>query len=888
MRPDSEALLNNAVRAIHLAEPDATTLSSSATRVADRLGISEPAKLHLAAIENCAGVQQSLTAYRAKTLSSSRAILIQAHLHDCFECHRAYAAGTGSAALDWSAPRIARSAPWNLRIFGWAMVPAFTALLVTFFVYRAFWLVPPGVRAEVVSVDGSAYRTSDAVDHLLTVGDKLNEGDHLRTTGGAHAVLRLADGSSVEVNERSLLGVKARGKDITVAVDNGAVIVQAAKRTSGHLYVKTPDCRVAVTGTIFSVNAGIKGSRVAVLEGTVHVTHSGVDTMINAGDQLSTNVNLGAQPVEQQIAWSRDLDKYLPLLAQFSILEHRIDQIASPQLRYTSDLLPRVPVNTLFYVSIPNLGNFLNDANNIFHDQLKQSPALQQWWSSGSPQKTEEVDALIEKLRQVSEFLGDEVVLLGAQHPDGLKADATFAVLADVQKSGLANLLKQQSPLPGSPAIVVLNEASLADAADTTGPPSLYALVRSHEVVFTNSIVTLKQLNVQLNASSSGFATQDFGKQIAAAYARGAGMILAADLHQMLHTASGSALAGQSRQNALSASGMEDVRYLIAEHRVSNGQPLNHVNLQFSGTRQGVPSWLAAPAPIGSLDFVSPNASIAVAFLSKDPATIADDILKMAQPEVAAENNGWSDAQKKLQIDVRNDLAANLGGDFLLSLDGAVLPTPAWKAVIEVRNAGQLEKSLERLVDAVRSQNATGLGTPVVTQGENHAQPHDIAIQSEQSGNAVFYTVRDLTSGATLAQYTFADGYMILSPDRALLLQALHAHQSGNSLAHSSAFKTLLPRDENANYSAIAYQNIGPVLTPLLAHLSGQAAEAVTQLAADGRPTAICVWGKDDRIEAESDSKLLGFDLLALGALVHPDQSQATRGNMQASRSVQQ
>ena len=185
---------------------------------------------------------------------------------------------------------------------------------------------------------------------------------------------------------------------MTVAVDNGAVLVQAAKRTSGHLYVKTPDCRVAVTGTVFSVNAGIKGSRVAVLEGTVHVTHAGIETLMHAGDQISTTENLSSEPVDQQIAWSRDLDKYLPLLAQFSTLQHRIDQIPTPQLRYTSDLLGRVPANTLLYVSIPNLGNFLSEANNIFHDQLKQSPALQQWWENGAHHNTAELDALVNQL----------------------------------------------------------------------------------------------------------------------------------------------------------------------------------------------------------------------------------------------------------------------------------------------------------------------------------------------------------------------------------------------------------------------------------------------------------------------------------------------------------
>jgi hypothetical protein len=161
---------------------------------------------------------------------------------------------------------------------------------------------------------------------------------------------------------------------MTIALDNGAVIVQAAKRTSGHLYVKTPDCRVAVTGTVFSVDSGIKGSRVAVLQGTVHVTHGGVDSLLHAGDQVSTSDNLSPAPLEQQVAWSHDREKYLPLLAQFSTLEHRLGQIPFPQPRYTSDLLARVPADTELYISIPNPGDFLSEANTIFQDQLQKSP----------------------------------------------------------------------------------------------------------------------------------------------------------------------------------------------------------------------------------------------------------------------------------------------------------------------------------------------------------------------------------------------------------------------------------------------------------------------------------------------------------------------------------
>jgi hypothetical protein len=860
-----EMHFRTAVQALQADEPEAEQVAVSARRVADRLGIDMVSESTVDAITSCDDVQRLFIAYRAGTLSEARSLLVEAHVRDCIACRQQFKGGSSATVLDWSAPRPQRVFAWRPQVFGWASAFAVTLLVTFFFVYKAYWQVPPGVRAEVESIDGSAYRISDAGDRRISPGETLGEGETLRTSGGGHAVLRLSDGSTIEVNERSVVGVGARGHDMTVALENGAVIVQAAKRTAGHLYVKTPDCRVAVTGTVFSVNSGLKGSRVAVLQGAVHVLHAGVDTLTTAGNQVTTSDNLSPEPVSEQIAWSHDRDKYLVLLAQFATLRQKIEQIPFPQPRYSSDLLDRVPADSSLYISIPNLGDFLSEANETFHDQLKQSPALADWWNSGHASNTADLDALIDKIHQVSKYLGDEIVIVGSKQ----EKNSGFAIIADVKQSGLDDLLKEQFPASDSkPGIILLDQNSLSGGNTAPqGNREVFALVREHEAIFSNSKSTLATINAQLNAGASGFGTSDFGKQISAAYGRGAGIILAADLHQMIGNQT-KMRATKRANEVVGKSGLGSVSYLIAEHRESNGQPENRVNLQFAGARQGVASWLAAPAPIGSLSFVTPNAAVAIAALSKDPKAIADDLIAMAVPDGDSQNNGFTEAEQKLQINFRDDLAANLGGDFLLSLDGPVLPTPSWKAVIEVNDSDRLEQALERLTEAIRKQ-------------ANAGAKHSITIEANDSGGQRYYSIHDTVTGNVVAQYTYADGYMIVAPSRALLIQAMQTYSTGNSLANSAAFKALLPKDENENYSAVAYQNLSPVLTPLLSEVSGETADAVRKLAADARPTVVCARGEESRIEAASDSRLFGFDFLTLETLIHS-------GNKNAITSVRE
>ncbi|HUD75072.1 MAG TPA: zf-HC2 domain-containing protein, partial [Terracidiphilus sp.] len=169
-----EMHLRNAVQALQADEPEAEQMAASAHRVADKLGIDAVYESTVVAITSCDDVQHLFGAYRAGTLPQARALLIEAHLRDCSGCLRRFKGGSG-VVLDWSAPKPRRVIAWHPQTAAWALASAAALLAASLFVYRAFWQVPPGVRAEVQSIDGTAYRISDKGDHQLSPGEMLGE-----------------------------------------------------------------------------------------------------------------------------------------------------------------------------------------------------------------------------------------------------------------------------------------------------------------------------------------------------------------------------------------------------------------------------------------------------------------------------------------------------------------------------------------------------------------------------------------------------------------------------------------------------------------------------------------------------------------------------------------
>ena len=835
--------LDSAINAMRNDEPSAENIRGASARIFHKLQTTA-AETQPELIKGCDDIVRLLPPYHAGELSSQRALLVETHLRDCVNC-RMQAEGR-TTVLQWKPASSTRPARhWS----GFAIAAAAIVFAVIgFYINNTYFAVPAGARATLQSLEGVAYQVTAEGDRPVGVGQQLMDGDILRTGASSHAYVKLSDGSLVEVNERSSFAVKARGKDTTIALDRGAVIIQAAHRASGHLYVKTADCRVAVTGTIFSVKSGIKGSRVSVIQGTVEVAHSGNDDVLHAGDQVSTGANMEAVPVADDIAWSQDLPKHLELLAQLNNLKKRLEQVQLPAPRYNSNLLARMPADTLFYASLPNAGQALEEANRILQDQIQQSDTLREWWTHGKPGSNDEWNAMVAKIRQLSDYLGDEVVIAGfGGHQQGV-------VVAEVRRTGLREFLESSFSDSGNKhKLIVVGPADLAGLpANSDGP---IALVRQNEVIFSGDRDSLIKVNAQLDAGTTGLDATEFGQRAADAYSRGAGFFFVADLHGLMQSGTRRHPSTSEHDAVLMRSGLSDMRYLVVEHREVNNVPANHMVLDFAGNRRGVASWLAPPAPMGSLDFVSRNAAVAIAFVAKDPQLMVADMFNMAEDPTKAQAR-LAEANSKLNLDLRNDLAAQFGGDAVLALDGPVLPTPAWKFVIEIHDANKLAASMQTLVESFNRE------------AQQHGR-QGVSLNSEDVDGQRYYSVLHNDSHAKPMYYTFSAGYMIIGPDRATLMNTLRTRTTGDSLALSGDFKALLPKDDNANYSLIAYQNLGPILQPLLSVVDSQQAKIIQELAADSRPSVICGWGRDSRIEFVTNSRLLGFDWMTVGSLLN-------------------
>ncbi len=817
-------ILDRATAGIRSERVDQSVVESAAERVRAKLSnehatASAPAA-HVEHIRNCGDFQTLIPEYLSGSLSPARSLLLEDHTHECIPCRKALKEARYGVAAVPAGP--GASKPWASRrtVVRWAIAAAvIVGIGVLSLTYERF-LTGGGDAFHMVvhAMDGQAYLVSDANTEGLAVGQEIKLGDKVRTAKDAGAVVKLPDGSLIEMRERSEFSVTDGEQGTTIHLDRGNIIVQASKQTRlRHLYVQTDDCLVSVIGTVFSVNNGTKGSRVSVVEGEVHVEHGGKQDVLHPGDQVATTASIERVPVKDEIAWSRDAARYRQMLAEVAALRKEIDErVARPGVRYSTRLLDMTPDDTVFYVAIPNLTETLAESNKIIQERLAQNPELSQWWDKeqASSRGKQEWDQVVSKIAEFGEQIGDEIVVTaqlartGKGEPDGplvlttLKNPGSFRSYVEGQLSILSVNSKKT---PGIRFVDdPMNEMKTA-AANT--PSELYVWINGDVLAASPKIEFLQRVEASAKTASAGqYSEGSFRSRIADIYRDGAGFIIAADLQKFIAQSKGD----DAKTNAaLDRLGVRNLKYFIAEIKEEQGKSFNRATLSFSDTSHGMASWLASPGPMGALEFISPDATVVAAFVVKDPVALVDDLMSALNAVDPKFSEHLGQFQNETGLNIRDDFAKPLGGEFVFAVDGPLLPTPSWKMVFEVYDPAHLQQTFERVVEKMNELAAR--------EGKKGFQ-----WDRSESGGRTFYTLKSIDFGLEVS-YTYSNGYLIAGPSRALIDRAVKYHDQGYTLLHSPRFVAALPEDKQANFSALIYQNLAPVLGGIAKRVGGAA-----------------------------------------------------------------
>jgi hypothetical protein len=857
---------------------DDQVVSQAGDRVWSSISGSSAAELSTHMLRSCEDFQTLVPAYLDKKLPEARRFLFEDHVHQCVACRHAVEEARGGEAhpAQRAAGRPARQPAWGIALqaqaesrrfpaWRWAMTAAAVAVVVAGTLAFGNGVFPGqhAVRGAVQNVDGSLYAISDEQVRLIPAGYQIRNGDEIRTAKGSNAVVRLLDGSLVEMGERSDLSVSREWKGTTIHLDGGRIMVQAAKQRTGRLYVATDDCLVSVKGTIFSVNHGIKGSRVAVVEGVVRVAYGDQTAELSAGEEQTSNSNVSKVPIQNEIAWSRNSAKYLALLGDFSALQKQIEAIPGPGLRYSSDLLPYVPEHTVVYAAIPNLSATLGEASQLFQERMQQSPALRDWWKQQQRGNGPKLADVVEQLKTFSSYLGDEIVFTVGK--DG-STYSSPVVLARVRQPGLETFLQSEikrfNTSGAQSALQIVHDPS-ALASSSSSNRAFLVYLNNDVLIASPDAGELQRAAARMQqAGANAFTQTALYQQVARSYQQGAGWLFCADMEQIV------AQHVQNSSNGQLPLGIGDVRYLMMERREVGGKTENRAALTFASERTGVASWLAAPASMGALEFISPNASMVNSVVMKNPKSIMQELFQMIGSGDANFPQELAKFEAKAGVSVLDDITAPLGGEITVAFDGPVLPTPRWKAVIEVYDPATLQSTIGKLIDSFNREAASASSSSASSSGIGSLQ-----LTQQQLGSQTYYTIRNSTRANFEIDYTYEDSYLIAGPDIATLSQAIQGRQSGNTLTHSPTFQALLPSDGYTNFSAIFYHNIGPVIGPLVDQikavgtLTAQQQKSIATLQENTAPGLIYVYGEPQRIVVASNTGFMGFDLGTLMTL---------------------
>ena len=552
-------------------------------------------------------------------------------------------------------------------------------------------------------------------------------------------------------------------------------------------------------------------------------------------------------PATQQSPSSltQELNKYPGLLPEFGQLFTNLqNNVQFPSPRSESHLLPLLPASAIVYGAFPNYGDAAHQFLQIFRQELQASVVLRDWWHSGDRAASgPKIEDFFEKFYQLHQYLGDEIVVSGVMEG----RQPALLVAAEVRKPGLQKFLQQTIDEYGGASkagVRVMDLEELATAKDKD-PTGLKLLVRPDFVVGAEKLEILRSFNTRLDQGNREFASTPFGQRVRQAYHGGVSVLAGADLQKILEQTPNPA----KQDASFRRSGFADVKYLVWEHKGVGAQAISQAELSFTGPRHGPAAWLAKPAPLGSLDFVSPDAMAAAALVLTSMPQIFDDIKELAGPSsdpLALIAGG----EKALNVSVKDDLLGYLGGELTVELDSIAPPRPAWKALLSVKDAVRLQRTVGNLLALTQLQTAD-----VEDGGITF---HSVAVPSSPSPTEIIYA--------------FVDGYLIVASSRDAVAEAVRLHRSGGSLAKSRRFLATRPPGHSPEASGMFYEDPLTLAALQLRQVAPEMAETLAQVSRDSTPAVFYLYGDDRAIrEASSGGAFDVGTILVVAAVAIPN-----------------
>jgi hypothetical protein len=657
----------------------------------------------------------------------------------------------------------------------------------------------------------------EALAANATIGD----GEIVRTGPGARAVLRLADGSTVDVNERTELFATAAWSGMALHLQRGDVIVRAATQRRGQLRVLTRDSIASVKGTVFAVSAGLGGSVVSVVEGSVAVSQPGMEVLLRPGEQATSSPWL-ASPIEEAIAWSPEAEYYLELLRSVGRIERQLAERFPTEHRTSSALLSYLPSGAFAYGAVPNLGGRINEALVLAEQQSSENPAFSAWWNSETGQSLRQ---MVDRIQSVSWLLGDEIVFCASSAGPDQEVPMLLARVQPGRRADLASAL----------------DGLFAEAGETPMPYS----VSEELMIVSSSAANLAWAIGQLGrGAGSPFATA-----IQERYQRGAGWLMGIDAPAVV------AMAEETEDDAppVELAAMIGMKYLFFEQRAPAGAEENELTLMFEGPRTGMASWLADAGSGGAAEYLPADSLLAGYVSMREPLQLFQEFTALMTRAGESFAGDLVEMEEKLGAGFIANLTSAMGTEASFALNGFSVSGPRWIMAALAYNPPVIDSSIQTLIDTFNAELAPD---------EQHLR---LVLGQETAGGRVWNTLAAgaLPFGVT---WTYDGGYMVAASDRPTAERAIATRNGGSPLVWSQEFRSQLPVSAGLHPSAFGWLNTKGALE-MFSTLAPSPAAA--SLLAERDPMLVVFDVKPDQIHAASRTRLSGviLDVMALESL---------------------